>query len=312
MEPIINLQFSYGEFQTPTDSEDLLYHYCSMETLVSIIKNGKIRLGDLKSMNDPSEMKLQEINMANIIYNEYQKNPFEFDIGENGAHYGIKELLTPYQIEYKLGQCGKYSNLLFAFCLSGKCNDLSQWRLYGDNGKGVCLGFKKADMKKLIEANSNFSLEKIEYFKSINDVATNVANLVLDKIKNMYELKKFQELKQYRFDIIKELVHYWPKFKTCDYESEDETRLIFNLNNCQIFSNTTAIQQETIKDVDVRVRNGELALFKEIPLNNLGLKTITLGPTNNTTKDGLNILLAKNGLNIGSENIFKSNIPYRN
>ena len=216
-------------------------------------------------------------------------------------------------MEYNMGRCGKYSNLLFAFCLSTKGNDLSQWRLYGDNGKGVCLGFKKSQIEKFIKEDKNYSFQQIEYFKTINEVVSSIAKEILLKIRDMYEQSKIEELKKYKFEFMHELSKIWSKYKVADYSSENEVRLVYKLNNNQIFVNvdSKSVKLEDVKDIDVRLRNGELSLFKEVPLEKLGLTSVTLGPLNNTIKDSINIFLAKNNVDILSNHIYKSNIPYR-
>ena len=309
---MIKVVFSHGEFDSPPVNNGLIYHYCSTEAFFNIIKTGKIRLGDLKSMNDPSELSLQEINIGKMIYDEYSKNPFPFQIENNGVALKMANFLMPYEMDYKITRAGKYTNLFFALCFSTKENDLMQWRLYSDNGKGVCLGFNRKTIQKYISQDPNFSLITVKY-KSIKEVVENIAKDSLMEIKKLYESHEIEKLKEYRLNLSKKLIKEWPKYKVCDYKSENEQRLVYKLHNNQVFSNVNSadLKVEDFLDVDIKVKDGELQLFKEIPIKELGLTSITLGPLNNTSKDCLNILLGKYNITIPSASIYKSFIPYR-
>ena len=101
-------------------SEKYIYHYCSLETLLSIIKTRKIWFSDLKESNDASEDKaldhLLEIDKNNNILK--------------------KEMIK-----------AKQMTSIFGFCLTFKGDNYELWRIYTDN-KGVCLKFKKSQFKK--------------------------------------------------------------------------------------------------------------------------------------------------------------------
>lgn len=55
---------------------------------------------------------------------------------------------------------------IFAFCLSEEADLLSQWRGYADDGRGVCIGFKKEALELYLKTkveNNSITLNKVLY-----------------------------------------------------------------------------------------------------------------------------------------------------
>lgn len=311
-EKTIKISFSFGVLDKPKHDDDLLYHYCSMDSFVNIIKNKCVWFGNLNSMNDPSEMALNNVNIPNQVFKAYQNNPFEFNHEHNGHVNTMKEYLYPSYMEQGIIGNGKYTNSLFAFCLSPQENELSQWRLYGDNGKGVCLGFSKTKIKEFIEKNDNIFMQEVEYSSSLEDVVNKIVENILRKIKTLSDAKDNEKLDEYRLEYVHDVVNEWPKYKVQDYSHEKEVRIIKKVKT-SILANTDAIKlTDDDKKIEIRLRNNELITYIPINLEELGLTTISLGPTNNNRKEMINLLLAKSGIDVKAKRIYKSTIPYRN
>ena len=102
-------------------SEKYIYHYCSLETLLSIIKTRKIWFSDLKESNDASEDKA----LDHLL-----------EIDKNNKNILKKEMIK-----------AKQMTSIFGFCLTFKGDNHELWRIYTDN-KGVCLKFKKEQLQK--------------------------------------------------------------------------------------------------------------------------------------------------------------------
>lgn len=157
------------------------YHYTSLETIFYILKSGKVHLSSLIGLNDKSEV--------NYI-NEYMEKGWE-----NKFH--------PITLTYH--------NSRFIICFSKKRDNLTQWRLYGNEGKGVMLKFNVVN---------NFSSGNNIY---LNDINYNLKNF--DIIKEYRKL--FREKFKISFNL--EIIDYWKFFyKKEDYSDEAETRLIVN------------------------------------------------------------------------------------
>lgn len=116
----------------------ILYHYCSVNTFLSIIQNKNLWLSDAEKTNDSTEMKwifskIEEvIDQAINTYKEYSK---EILLRTQIIAHEISDNLL-----LKKAPIAKNSKSFFA-CLSEAQDLLSQWRSYGNDGKGIAIGF---------------------------------------------------------------------------------------------------------------------------------------------------------------------------
>lgn len=122
-------------------------HYCSLDAFYAIIGSGRLRFTSAKSTNDPSEF---------VFGREVVAKAIDLALKSHG--------LGPYDV---LKNCRE--NFLardfraFVFCMSESLGneeaigELSQWRLYGADGRGVGLVFdtsKKSSYAGLVDAGS--------------------------------------------------------------------------------------------------------------------------------------------------------------
>lgn len=308
------LKFAYGVYKQPEKNENLLYYYCSMNTFTSIIKSKTIWLRNLLSMNDPNELFLCNVNIAQQLFLRYKKRPFEFTYAGKQNEEAMQIYLQPASFIFSSGSNGINSNLFFAVCMSEKEDSLSQWRMYADNGKGVCLGFDKSKIISYTKNNpDDYQLQKIEYYENIESVIDKVCEIIFEKIREIYNTKNEGQLLKFISDVYTYTMPEWSKYKTIDYSDEKETRLVYKKHAQSVFMNIDAskIEHEFLLDLDWALLNDNLDLHTQLNISDLGLSTITLGPLNNTSKGILNILLAKEVVEINHDKIFKSIIPYR-
>jgi hypothetical protein len=94
-------------------------------------------------------------------------------------------------------------------------DDLTQWRLYGDDGKGVMLKFKVIRDK---DVTSNLILKKVNY-------SNKNAHPALDFLKDIIENLENLDIK-YNFKALSTWKNF---FKPYDYRLEEEIRLLFIL-----------------------------------------------------------------------------------
>lgn len=187
--------FSY----TPKDEEEFfrlfflngsqpkqVCRYCNFETLYQILSNKTIRLFGLNGMNDKSEYK------------------YAYDCFFNGG-----DLVQPFEEQMN-------KTYILSCSLKNRRDDLELWRLYGDDGKGVCLIFD------ILDKNNIFVIAKTiyEYTRLNNKKIKNDKWLLLQ---NLTEgLKKIG----LPFNFINQ--NKWlPFFKSGDYCYEQEIRLMY-------------------------------------------------------------------------------------
>ncbi|WP_082441759.1 DUF2971 domain-containing protein [Sphingomonas sp. Leaf33] len=114
-------------------SNDLIYHYCSAETLLSILKNKTIRFSDASCLNDGEEIiwgiRQFEKSMERLIDRE--------DIPDTYPAISkvfIDDVRQNWDLTLRTSKS-------FVACFSTSGDSLSQWRAYADDGQGFSIGF---------------------------------------------------------------------------------------------------------------------------------------------------------------------------
>lgn len=199
-------------------SPKLLYRYTSLDTVFFLLKNGTYRMNGIVGMNDKSEIDYFD----DYCYTSKNK--------------------PSYQI---------LNNLYLSSC-SLLYDDLTMWRLYGDDAKGVCLTFEFKD-----KPSQDFLLQSVSY---ANDKGRN-DNLDLIK-KIMSKHLVFKEIDKWK--------HF---FKAKDYTIEKEIRLLFMDDK-----SNTSVKRDWLKTNDSFIINPYVEFdidSEEFPLT---LTEVMLGP----------------------------------
>lgn len=109
-----------------------VYHYCSVETFLSIIQNSCLWMGNIRHSNDLTE----RVSLINALCMELSQT-----LSPNlSAPEAIR--LNDFISLFRYNAQGMY-NPCYATCFSFQPDLLSQWRGYADNGSGVAIGFHK-------------------------------------------------------------------------------------------------------------------------------------------------------------------------
>jgi hypothetical protein len=99
----------------------LIYHYCSTNTAEQIIRGGKLWFSDITKMNDPKEYEHGfELLKSSSLINSSVLNQIQM-----GQQFQI-----------------------FSASFSTESDCLTLWRLYGDNSKGVAIGFDRDELQQ--------------------------------------------------------------------------------------------------------------------------------------------------------------------
>lgn len=197
-----------------------IYRYTSLETAFLIIKNKTYRMYGIVSMNDKSEVDYFDA-YCHTNTNTSSNQPL--------------------------------NNSFISSCSILKDN-LTMWRLYGDDAKGACLVF---DIKT--DSQKDFLIQEVSYADNQGN------NPKLDIIKNLIQN-----------DVIFNDIDKWKHFfKSKDYSIEEEVRLIFQ----DIFKSSIVKNRDWIKTNDYSIINPyvefDILNTTEFPLQ---LKEIILGP----------------------------------
>lgn len=111
----------------------VLYHYCSTQTLLSILECGRIRFSDINMMNDP-----QEWSYCYKIF-ERAANLLLEKVPEHESLEGLDKKFLDHVDAYLSPK--QFNSHPVISCFSKKPDVLSQWRGYADNAQGWSIGF---------------------------------------------------------------------------------------------------------------------------------------------------------------------------
>ena len=130
--------------------DQIVYHYCSANTLKAILESRKFRFSDINMMNDAKEY----IHGYEIFEEAATRFLNRTGIGPN-VPVIEKEFFDAF--DKVLGQIQLIAHP-FISCYSEEKDSLGQWRAYGDDGKGFAIGIR-ADCLDLMPVRTL----KVEY-----------------------------------------------------------------------------------------------------------------------------------------------------
>lgn len=214
----------YNKVFGKTDNIQTICRYTSLRSFFDILNNKTIRMCALTGMNDSSE--------GSFAYNYL-----------NGDSYK-KNKITEERKNKVL-----YEALILSFCES-KFDELTQWRLYGDNAKGVCCEYELDGTLP-----DNYIFRRIKY-EGVNSSGT------LEKVKNICDI--ITQIKYLHID--KKLLY--PFFKDKAYSIENEIRLLYKVDK------SSELKWMLTQDHSI------INAYNDIPLKKfpLKLKRVVLGP----------------------------------
>ena len=217
--------------------------YVSLETVFNIISNKTIRMNCIVGMNDSSEV--------NFVGKTFYGPEYLNRIPDEKEKINDIYILSCSSIEMK--------------------DDLTQWRLYADDAKGVCLIFE------VNKPQYRYDVRKITYIDPEQE-----NDSFFGKIKELVS----------KNNIIFKNFHTWCHFlKPKDYEIEAEVRVLYE--NKKIKKPHWFLA----KPINVLSSYIDVELNDDFPLK---LKEIILGPKcpeKETNRDQLNVLLKRMGFN---------------
>lgn len=300
----------------------IVYHYCSVDTFIKIIKNKEIWLTDITKSNDSKE----------LIF-AYEKLIDEFD--KRIAKYKKSgDDITPLVECRKLLDDFDINKLLFhVCCFSTEHDSLSQWAMYADNGTGIAIGFKADELNNLKNSKDNYQnidFGKINYsLRKFTDDINNKINEILDK----YNTDKNYENWYCNFmhfiieDIMKKVYFY----KHFSFKQEHEYRLVYNSKPYTYIdeSDTSKIIRQRFKNqietltshaklgkVDFYYSNGKLISYRPLCLKNLQvffdiITEVVIGPKSAVRYDDIHLCLIANGIDPSKVKITRSELSYQ-
>ena len=302
----------------------ILYHYCSLSTFYSIVKNKSIWLSDISKSNDSLELKWIKGQCRYYImkaFTDYAKAVQENGELEKVDFEAFEKIRNQLEDLYSFE-----TDKCWVFCLSEKQDDLGQWRSYADDGCGVAIGFKSLYFKEIMKKGET------EYDATSTVTFDHIAYRDKDVEKLFYDtcglssitphMNSEEVLKRLRTAIVASLV-LAPFYKNKKFVEEKEWRLVFStLTKALIAGKTPQKEFDTLLPdcgikYDFTVKNNELISHIELSDDKMAsnISEIWIGPKCKISSIDLRMFLISVGFiqdfNDDSILIHKSQASYK-
>ena len=268
----------------------LLYHYTDFLSCDGILNGRELRVNNVLNMNDAKEMELFVSGIFNAVVKRFSEDQDEKIISQ--LNIALDAIRSRY-----------FDFSAYAACFSGFRDDAAQWERYANQGKGVCLGFRKSMLEKL--TGGAISLQKVFYQDTME------THPLVDRIYTLLKENKDSEMNAELMHAAYEVLRNSASFKHPSFSSENEIRLIVMPFDVPDFALKPRyhVARERIKkyyplDLD------SMCLQAGITLEDL-ITEIIVGPESTQSLPILHDYLQDMGLTKLAENICSSDCPLR-
>lgn len=270
---------------------DLFYHYTSIETFYKMLDES------LKRSKESGELQLLiRATHCDFLNDQTEGKLFKKCLRRDLSAYADKQKHQLTDEEFAIFDALYDVNDAFVISFSASGDSLDMWRVYGGNGKGVCLGFDFSPTEPWIDddgighMSETIDVIRCQYFHPSATIEESIVANVYDRLINT------------KLDTIVKAGHlangfkYGLTYKHQAYKSEEENRLIFS---------------KLPYDKDIKFYEGTLKPYIDYPIDVKRLKRVVVGPCLNPDemKTKLTQILKYKG--IYKVNVETSEIPYR-
>lgn len=272
----------------------IAYHYCSLNAFLNILKNKQLFLSDPLKMNDSMEL-IWYLDKLRDEWIEFRKYELPFNFQNHKVEYdpeiSVGSLLDLIKMYSKLENISaedlkncikkRGQDSIYIGCFSKEPDKLSQWRSYGDDGKGVSIGF---DLEKLQSADNIF-VQEVLYTDSVlyKKVGNDIQNVAMEVGSLCNEFKIGSEDERMQL-LIHELIPEVAKYKNPTFQEENEVRLIYCEDlKYEKLLDTYGVFEEKSRfmslDHDFRItNNNQIIEFVKLDFDIDAIKEIYIGP----------------------------------
>lgn len=312
---------------------DVVYHYCSVETFFQIITNHTLRLSDIEKTNDFMEKKWAIQQCLQYIESNLNNPDYPCSECPEAASALLREMKLQFQ---------QYNTMILAACFSAKRDLLSQWRGYGENGCGVCIGISSGTefMEAFHRAQHYLALKGSMQplpsgllFHSIQYTTEEIQTACMQQFCIYVQLVPLRMSPQ---DAASQLVHMiypvLPFFKSYAFSEEAEWRCVYypelpfppyenetfdEKQFQQLLSSQTREQQLDhfrMLPLDYRLRKDNLVPYRDVWFDTSGrqfIQSVTIGPKCPLDRETVKLFLERYHVPVNVRNIYLSEVSYR-
>lgn len=273
-----------------------IYHYCSMEKALSVLRNRIFWLSPTEKMNDITETEYLKEYIPKYLTEEIKRQAKNFPANPLDFYKSLEEQRA------------------FCCCFSQQRDLLSQWRAYADMGRGLSIGVHPQTMGLLDYFPFKTTKPLEEGHVSLVPMIYNNRNqckLLIRQITNQHE--KFQELGNVGHPLLAGFLADFPYiFKHPAYEEEQEWRMITRCNQEKnsLLGCYSNIQYSVTSKGLTPYMEWSFDSKQNNTISDCPIVEITIGPASETNVQDMRLFLKDNGYE--NVEVKKSKIPYRN
>lgn len=312
---------------------DVVYHYCSVETFFQIVTNHTLRLSDIEKSNDFMEKKWAIRQCLAHIRNNLHNPSYPCSKQPELA----EALLAGMEQEFQ-----RYNTMILAACFSSERDLLSQWRGYGENGFGVCIGvssgteFQRAFHRAqrylglrgsshdlpdgLLFHNIQYSTQNIESICmqmfcihmrwlplriSVEEAAGQLVRLMYPALP-FFKSSAFSEEAEWR-------CVYYPKLPAPPYENDTFDEAAFQTLLSQQTAEQT-LDHFHMLPIGYRLRKNNLVPYRDVFFGedeHPFIRSVTIGPKCPLDRETVKLFLERYHVPIDMKQIYLSDVSYR-
>lgn len=289
-------------------SRGILYHYTNLQGLLGILSSRGFWLSDVRFLNDDYELIDGAKRAVWVIEQLLLKRRYE---PFTAVLESVRTSLSSWDTMEAVYVCS----------FSRTPDSLEQWRAYGENGSGVCIGFdvdRQTAYPHFLLGNA-WDLQEIIYDDQTKNwiilsiIHSYFHHFKLDVLGMGRELAEQRRIADdYAEYVSADIMHLLARFKDVSYRSEQEVRLVdsghvdfYNARRYRVVGTKIVSYFCTF---DTKLRNREGAESKP---DNLPVHSIIVGPTARQAVTVASIRSLLSDLGLADVEVIPSRIPYR-
>lgn len=313
-----------GRVKNMNEETGTLYHYCSLSTFYSIMKNRSIWLSDVSKSNDSKELVWATRQCKYFVLNKF----LEYVERMKANDWFIDTKFIEFSKTFEKLESIDTGNSLkaWAFCLSEKGDNLGQWRGYADDGRGISIGFNKEYF--IIQTQSlGFSPDKVcHIFDQIEYGDFDISNLLRPEDVSILSFScDYDEIEKCFKRLMAYSIMLAPMYKNEAFKEEKEWRMVL-LAHTSALANGLLPCADNVDKLDPKFkivnytftpRNNTLVSHIEVAMTDMksAIKSITIGPKSNLSELDVKLFLISSGLLESAEDtsikVTRSSSSYR-
>ena len=192
------------------ESNELVYHYTSLDAFISIVNSRTFRFGDARAMNDYTEI---DHNINLLLNLEKQKPELmkKLNISNEEFNKGIENI--------KFFKKHIENHYIHIMSFSKNPDSLSQWRGYADNGTGICFSINLSALRHCLNSTYRITGDCVYKQGKLNTEAQNLLKLASTFGSDKFEFEA-------RSNFLYSFIGFITAGKNEAFKDEDEVRLV--------------------------------------------------------------------------------------